>query len=316
MSFVTVCITYFNERELLTQCLESLAAQSLPPDEILIYDDASEHPPQSFVPKGLTVRIIRGEENRGPAHGRNVLLEASRSDYVHFHDADDWFDPDWCRRVRQAAEQQQNVDVVFTELSSYREGRLQAVKVIGLQRLLNDPDLLAFAVDAVLLTPCGTYRKAFVACAGGYSTRYWQSEDYEFHIRLAAAQPSFIVIPEPLVGQRLHDSCRSKDQAACLRDLVKSLDTFSRGLPARYRDRICQRLAGAACTLFRLGDRTSAAGALALARSLGKPSFRDERFVFRVLAGTLGPEFAIRLGNVYRTVLPQAARRWVARQGV
>jgi hypothetical protein len=316
MGFVTVCITYFNERELLTQCLESLAAQSLPPDEILIYDDASLHPPQSYVPKGLTVRIIRGQENCGPAHGRNVLLEASRSDYVHFHDADDWFDPEWCRRVRQAAAQQPNVDLVFTELNSYRACELHATDVIGLKRLLHDPDLLAFAIDAVLLTDCGTYRKAFVVGAGGYSTQFWQSEDYEFHIRLAAAQPTFSVIPEPLVSKRLHDSCRSNDQAACLRDLVKSLEAFSRELPVRYRDRICQRLAGAACGLFRLGDRTSAAKALALARSLGKPSFRDERLVFRILAGTLGPEFAIRAGNAYRNVLPQAARRWVASQGV
>src|ERR1043165_9541693 len=93
---ISVLITYYNERQLLTECLESLEAQTDRPDEILIYDDCSTYPAKDYLLPGLPARVIRGEENHGPSHGRNVLLEAARSECVHFHDSDDLFAPAWC----------------------------------------------------------------------------------------------------------------------------------------------------------------------------------------------------------------------------
>src|SRR5437867_4136279 len=90
-----VLITYYGERDLLRECVESLLVSGEAPDEILVYDDASEWPARDYIPKGASVKVIRGAVNRGPAHGRNVLLRTSRSDYVHFHDADDLFHHDW-----------------------------------------------------------------------------------------------------------------------------------------------------------------------------------------------------------------------------
>ena len=55
---VGVLITYFGERELLRECLESLAQQTRAVDEILVYDDASSAPPAAYVPNGLEVSII------------------------------------------------------------------------------------------------------------------------------------------------------------------------------------------------------------------------------------------------------------------
>ncbi len=57
---IGVLITYFNERDLLNQCLDSLFAQSKSPDEILIYDYASESSAENYVPTGYLVKIIRG----------------------------------------------------------------------------------------------------------------------------------------------------------------------------------------------------------------------------------------------------------------
>jgi len=48
---ISVLITYYNERELLTECLRSLAAQTQLPDEILIYDDASTYRQLSMCPQ-------------------------------------------------------------------------------------------------------------------------------------------------------------------------------------------------------------------------------------------------------------------------
>src|SRR5262245_29459086 len=101
---IAVLITYHGEKGLLHECLKSLTNQGAAPDEILVYDDASGAPAQNFLPDGLAVTVLRGDENRGPAYGRNRLLGACKSAYVHFHDADDLFNPQWSVRVRRVLE--------------------------------------------------------------------------------------------------------------------------------------------------------------------------------------------------------------------
>src|SRR2546427_12916521 len=66
---IGVLITYHDERELLRECLESIARQTVPPDEVLVFDDASKAPAAAYVPAGLPVRVLRTEANRGPSHG-------------------------------------------------------------------------------------------------------------------------------------------------------------------------------------------------------------------------------------------------------
>lgn len=96
---ISILITYYNERELLTECLCLCYHQLEPTDEIIIYDDASHNPAIDYIPAGVSARVIRGEIDRGPSAGRNILLAESRCNYVHFHDSDDVFAPEWRARV-------------------------------------------------------------------------------------------------------------------------------------------------------------------------------------------------------------------------
>src|SRR5438552_8252612 len=93
---VAVLITYYNERFMLRDCLQSLYRQSAPVDEVLIYDDCSLYPAEDYLVLGRAVRVIRATQNKGPSMGRNRLLAECSSEYVHFHDADDLFRPNWC----------------------------------------------------------------------------------------------------------------------------------------------------------------------------------------------------------------------------
>src|SRR5687767_10030401 len=81
---ISVLITYFNEGPLLRECIESVGSQLAGSDEILVYDDASSARPDEFLPLDIPVTLIRGDRNAGPAHGRNVLLRAASSEFVHF----------------------------------------------------------------------------------------------------------------------------------------------------------------------------------------------------------------------------------------
>jgi glycosyltransferase involved in cell wall biosynthesis len=311
---IGVLVTYYGERELLRDCLMSLAAQTRPVDEILIYDDASDAPPEPYVPEGLPVRVLRGEVNRGPAYGRNVLLRASHSQYIHFHDADDLFAPEWCERVSREIEARQ-VDAVFTEIESRDEHGGGSPQVLGLERLGRGGDLVRFCLQGVMLVPSGTYLRDRVMAVGGYRVALWQSEDFDFHVRLALSGLSYAVVPEPLVTIRVRAAGRSQDRVQTWGCIVNAVEALVAEVPAWYRRDLADTAARAGSALYKLGARGEARRAFALAKRLGPPTFQSERRFYRVLARSLGPQAVERISSVYRGLMPIGVRAFLSSRG-
>jgi len=305
---VAVLITYHNEGPFLAECLESLRGSKTLPDEIMIYDDASEILPEPFIPPDLSVRVIRSSVNTGPAKGRNTLLAACGSRYIHFHDADDLFAAGWCDEIRLALDGRQ-LDAVFTEVAPFYNGqeRSEAGKA-SLRELAGEIDLVRFCLTHALLPAGGTYLKDRVLGIGGYSCDYWQSEDYDFHIRLAAAGLRFAVIQRPLVWQRHHPNNRSKDQIRVWSDSIRILGKLSTSLPAQYRQDVCDAIVARGRILHQIGATEEARQAFALAGRIGQPRLPGESFLYRILARSLGLDLTERLGSAYRLVLPARVR--------
>jgi len=311
---IGVLITYYGERELLRECLESIASQSVPPDEVLIYDDASEAPAETYVPAGFPARILRAEVNRGPSVGRNALLQASESTYVHFHDADDLFDPEWCARVRQVIEARA-VDAVFTEILSRGPNGLVIERVLGLQRMSAGLDLVRFCIRGVMLTQAGTYHRQAVLAIGGYRTDLWQSEDYDFHIRLAAHGIRYELITEPLVIQRLRPGARHFKWLEVWGSYLQAVERLSDELAAHYWPDLADAAARAGSALFQLGARDQARRAFALAGRIGPPRFSTQRRFYQLLSRAVGFEMTERLAQAYRSLLPLGFRAYFATRG-
>ncbi|MDH3443154.1 MAG: glycosyltransferase [Deltaproteobacteria bacterium] len=309
-----VLITYHNEGELLGECIDSLLAGPEAPEEILIYDDASDFPASEYIPAGRSIRVIRGEENHGPSYGRNVLLRASQSDYIHFHDADDLFRPQWCQQVRRRIAETR-VDVILTEVSSYRGQELKTERVLGLERHAAGDDLVRFCLRGSMLVPAGTYRRSSVLALGGYRETLWQSEDFDFHVRLAASGASYSVITEPLVVIRIRSAGRSQNRREVWESAVEAIEILALELPQQYKADLADAAARAGSALFKLGDRAEAREAFSLAYKLGAPSFAEQRRFYRVLAKICGPETAERWSLFYRTLMPGRFRQYLAECG-
>ncbi|MDB6118648.1 MAG: glycosyltransferase, group 2 family protein [Verrucomicrobiaceae bacterium] len=308
---ISVLITYFNEKEMLTSCLTTLLQQNPLPDEVLIYDDASTEPPQPYLPAGLTCRVIRGEENRGPAYGRNILLQAATGEYVHFHDSDDWFHPDWWQRVRQVI-QETGVPVVFTEIASSRENAPRYDnEVLGLRSLHADPDLVRFCLRGFMLVPSGTYKRELLLSMGGYDAGQWQSEDFDFHVRLAATKPLYETILSPLISIRIRPEGRSNNWLGTWRDALRSCIAMQAVLPEEYHHELANTTAHFAAQLYRTGDKEAAKRGFQAARALSTLTFPNESLLYRVIAMIAGPILAEKAGRWYRLILPPFLRRSV-----
>ena len=90
---ISVLIPVFNGARFLGAALDSVAAQTLVPLEIIVVDDGSTDGSADVAAARPSVRVVR-QENRGPGAARNRAFAESRGDYLAFLDADDLWKPE------------------------------------------------------------------------------------------------------------------------------------------------------------------------------------------------------------------------------
>lgn len=90
---VSVITPAFNASPFIAEAVRSVLAQTFGDLEMLVVDDCSKDDTvdivSSFASADARVRVIRREENGGPAAARNTALEQAAGRYVAFLDSDD-----------------------------------------------------------------------------------------------------------------------------------------------------------------------------------------------------------------------------------
>lgn len=291
-------VTYYNERELLADLIRSIISEANCPEEIIVYDDCSSSPASEFLPRNAPIKVIRGLERRGPAFGRNRLLESAKMDYVHFHDSDDFFLPGWSKRLREIIKDCAP-ELVFTEAATYKDEVLQVSDRIGLEKLRIEQDLLGFCIDHAIHPTAGTYSRKLLTSMGGYPEELWQAEDYAFHIRLATRCARYAVITEPLVGVRLRSASRSSNKVEVYRDALNGLKLVVSEIPESYQTQLADAALSISRLLYKLGDKKGARAGFSLAVCLGRPSYRKLRWKYRLCARVVGPFYTEMVNAVY-----------------
>lgn len=92
---ISVIIPVFNRRDEVLRAIASVLGQTLPPDEIIVVDDASTDGSAEAVSalKEARIRVLSHPHNRGAAAARNSGIEAAKGDWVALLDSDDEWDP-------------------------------------------------------------------------------------------------------------------------------------------------------------------------------------------------------------------------------
>jgi len=295
-----VLITYYSEGPFLRECLDTLLSGPDKPDEILIYDDASPDPAERYVRGGDPVRIIRGKYNIGVGRARNELMKVSQSDFIHFQDADDFFDPLWCQKVRSALARGgigvvlNNVSVVNGDNTDTLEKAIYDFRELSPARDLQLFFLLSSKPTLVAMT---TFLRESGLATGGFLPRevIGIAEDFEFHMRLFALSLKFEVVDDCLVIRRIHANSLTRDEKTGVRpevygSRIKILHLVKRSLPVgyyRYLPDLCHKKG---VSLYRSGWHHEARLAFRIAEREGGASYRDRSAVYRFIAKTFGPE--------------------------
>lgn len=299
---VSVLITYHDEGELLAQCLDSILRQRPTPRELLVYDDASRARAAVDVVRDPRVRVITGDENVGPAQARNRLLSLATSQYVHFHDADDWFNDGWSVSIARALADAP--DVVVTEVDAL-EAQEWRRSILGLPAA-QPTSMLKRAIEGSLLVPSTTIRRELALAIGGFDSGLVQSEDYEFNIRLFSHAKSVEVVREGLVSIRVHAGSRSRARARVYADAVAALRKTAQWLHPSVWPDAAEASARMGSSAYQQGDTQAGKAGFAQARAFGGARYLGYRPSYRWVARLLGQEAAEWIASRARSFL-----RWL-----
>jgi glycosyltransferase involved in cell wall biosynthesis len=197
---VSVVIPVFGAGEGLRAALDSVAAQTLAPLEIIVVDDASPVLPDV----DAEVRLIRLAQNRGPAVARNQGVAQARGRFVAFLDADDLWLPGKLEAQAKAALARPDPDACVCIAETWErwpQGDRRRARWRPETGPLGD---FLFVRSGVMQTS-SLFVATRLAAANPFDARLRQFEDWQFLLGLEAAGADFVFQDEKLfVWRRDH----------------------------------------------------------------------------------------------------------------
>ena len=114
----------FQWRGVYRQAIESVLAQTLPADEVVVVDDGSSDSTPDVVGRYRSRVLYRRQPNLGPGAARNLGIRESKGELLAFLDSDDLWLPEKLRLQKAALDEDPGLDLVFSHMSQFRRPAL------------------------------------------------------------------------------------------------------------------------------------------------------------------------------------------------
>ena len=108
---ITLVVPIYNAEKYLRRCLDSIANQTKPFDEVILIDDGSTDGSNAIAAEyaGFKLHTFK---NEGLAVARNRGTKLATSEYIAYLDADDELMPDACEIMRKTAKRCPKNDII------------------------------------------------------------------------------------------------------------------------------------------------------------------------------------------------------------
>lgn len=184
---ISVVIPLYNKEPFIRRTLESVLAQTLPADEIIIVNDSSTDDSVARVRElaSPAVRLIE-QSNAGPGPARNRGVAEATQPWIAFLDADDLWRPNHLETLARLSARFPDADAVATSFERCRASENMTLAPADSDRLdgaLIDYFAIASGEDGIW-TSCVAIKRSATTAVGEFGD-FWPGEDREYWARLA-----------------------------------------------------------------------------------------------------------------------------------
>ncbi len=207
---VSVVIPTFNSGHLVTEAVESVLGQTLPPAEVVVVDDGSADDTQKrLAAYAGRVRSLR-QENQGVSVARNLGVASAGQEYVAFLDADDIWHPRKLELQMSVFARHPELGLVGTGTCDWPAAEFPLLPAPA----VNFVTWAQLVVKNRIATSSVVVRRHLFARTGPFDPSMRSAQDRDLWLRVAELAP-VANLELPLVGYRDVPGSISKQAVRC-----------------------------------------------------------------------------------------------------
>ena len=258
---VAVIVPAFQATSTLGGALASVAAQTRPPEEVIVVDDGSRDGTVELA-KGwdrqLPITVLRTEQNAGPSAARRTGIEAATADVIALLDADDVWFPDHLESML-GAYATTNDGLASADTLAWIPGIAVSTRALSHTAPLPDRGKqLAWLLAENHLSISSVFSRARYDAVGGFRPQFRGTEDWDLWIRMVRAGAAVARPDHPTVLYRLsRGAVSSDDRMIAARRAVLDAAAAEGGAEERRALRVGLRHNKAAASLVRAYERAA-----------------------------------------------------------
>lgn len=215
---ISVIMALYRGERYVQEALESIAAQTHPPREVIVVDDGSPDNSVALVERltlPFDLRILR-QGNAGQSAARNTGIRAARGEYVAFLDQDDVWRPDHLAVLHETLASDPSLAWVFGDFDLIdADGETLVGSYLSETRVVIDRRTVPSIVhaDIMALPSASLMRRSALMQVRGFDRRLSGYEDDELYLRLYRRGYSIAVQPRVRIRYRTHTANASSSVA-------------------------------------------------------------------------------------------------------
>lgn len=192
---VGVVIPTFDRAHTLARALDSVFAQTLPPQQVIVVDDGSTDSTAELVAGYPGVCYLR-QENRGVSAARNLGIRHCGCDWIALLDSDDEWLPEKLRVQFEALAENPGYRLIHCDEIWIRNGRRVNP---GDRHRKRGGWIFEYCLPLCVISPsAAVIEKSLLEEAGGFNEQLPACEDYDLWLRICSGFP-VLYVDRPLL---------------------------------------------------------------------------------------------------------------------